>query len=198
MNVGHPQGRACMKDLIITENITLDGVVEATDNWFGPAGSPSEVDQSDHERAIREQREAADAFLVGRVTYEQMRSYWPQQTDDTTGITDYLNKVNKYVVSSTLRDPQWDPTTVLRGAVDEEIRKLKALPGRDIVVTGSIALAHALIAAELVDEFRLFVYPVVVGRGRRLFPDGTSLTTLHPAENRQFRSGVTLLRYRTA
>ena len=87
-----------------------------------------------------------------------MRSYWPQQTDDITGITDYLNKVNKYVVSSTLRDPQWDPTTVLRGAVDEEIRKLKALPGRDIVVTGSIALAHALIAAELVDEFRLFVY----------------------------------------
>ena len=85
-------------------------------HWFGPAGSPSEVDQSDHEQAIREQREAADAFLVGRVTYEQMRSYWPQQTDDITGITDYLNKVNKYVVSSTLLDPQWDPTTVLRGA----------------------------------------------------------------------------------
>ena len=94
-----------MRDLIVTENITLDGVVEATDNW---------------------------------------------------------------------------------------------LPGRDIVVTGSIALAHELIAAELVDEFRLFVYPVVVGRGRRLFPDGTSLTTLHPVENRQSRSGVTLLRYRTA
>ena len=187
-----------MRDLIITENITLDGVVEATDNWFGPAGSPPEVDQSDHERAIREQREAADAFLVGRVTYEQMRSYWPQQTEDTTGISDYLNKVNNYVVSTTLRDPQWEPTTVLRGAVDEVIRSLKSLPGKDIVTTGSITLVHRLIAAGLVDEFRLFVYPVVVGRGRRLFPDGTSLTTLHPVENRRFRSGVTLLRYRTA
>ena len=172
--------------------------MEATDNWFGPAGSPPEVDQSDHERAIREQREAADAFLVGRVTYEQMRSYWPQQTEDTTGISDYLNKVNKYVVSTTLRDPQWEPTTVLRGAVDEVIRSLKSLPGKDIVTTGSITLVHRLIAAGLVDEFRLFVYPVVVGRGRRLFPDGTSLTTLHPVENRQSRSGVTLLRYRTA
>jgi hypothetical protein len=79
-----------MRELIVTENITLDGVVEATDNWFGPTGSPSEVDQSDHEQAIREQREAADVFLVGRVTYEQMRGYWPQQTDDTTGISDYL------------------------------------------------------------------------------------------------------------
>ena len=186
-----------MRELIVTENITLDGVVEAIDNWFGPAGSPSQVDQSDHEQAIREQREAADGFLVGRVTYEQMRSYWPQQTDDTTGITDYLNNVQKYVVSSTLRDPQWEPTTVLRGAVDDEIRTLKALPGKDIVATGSITLVHGLIAGGLVDEFRLFVYPVVIGRGRRLFPDATALTALRPVENRQFRSGVVLLRYRT-
>ena len=186
-----------MRDLIITENITIDGVVEATDNWFGPAGSPSEVDQSDHEQAIREQRDAADAFLVGRVTYEQMRSYWPQQTDDATGITDYLNKVHKYVVSRTLDDSQWQPTTILHGAVDEEIRSLKALPGRDIVVTGSIDLAHTLITGGLVDEFRLFVYPVVIGHGRRLFPDGTGLTTLQPVETRRFRSGVILLRYRT-
>src|SRR5664279_3602765 len=186
-----------MRDLIITENITIDGVVEATDNWFGPAGSPSGVDQSDHEQAIREQRDAADAFLVGRVTYEQMRSYWPQQTDDATGITDYLNKVNKYVVSSTLDDSQWQPTTILRGAVDEEIRSLKGLPGRDIVSTGSITLAHTLITGGLVDEFRLFVYPVVIGRGRRLFPDGTGLTTLQPVETLRFRSGVILLRYRT-
>lgn len=158
----------------------------------------SEVDQSDHERAIREQREAADAFLVGRITYEQMRSYGPQQTDDTTGITDYLKKVNKYVVSGTLRDPQRDPTTVLRGAVDEEIRKLKALPGRDIVVTGSIARPGARADRRRTGRRIPVVRPVVVGRGRRLFPDGTSLTTLHPVENRQSRSGVTLLRYRTA
>jgi dihydrofolate reductase len=86
---------------------------------------------------------------------------------------------------------------VLRGAVDEEIRSLKSSPGKDIVATGSITLVHALIAAGLVDEFRLFVYPVVIGRGRRLFPDATALTALRPVENRQFNSGVVLLRYRT-
>ena len=105
-----------MRDLIVTENITLDGVIDATEGWFAPAGDDAEVDQSDVADALREQREAADAFLVGRVTFEQMRGYWPQQTDDTTGITDYLNTVSKYVVSSTLREPEWEHTTVLRGA----------------------------------------------------------------------------------
>jgi RibD C-terminal domain len=84
-----------VRDLIVTENITLDGVIEATEGWFAPAGEESEVDSSDVEEAIREQREAADAFLVGRVTFEQMRGYWPQRTDDTTGIGDYLNAVSK-------------------------------------------------------------------------------------------------------
>ncbi len=87
-----------MRDLIITQNITLDGVIEATEGWFGPAGE--EVDESDMERAMREQRTTADAFLVGRVTFEQMRGYWPNLTDDTTGISDYLDEVEKYVVAS--------------------------------------------------------------------------------------------------
>ena len=91
-----------MRELIVTENITLDGVIEATEGWFDPAGDDAEVDQSDIVAALREQREAADAFLVGRVTFEQMRGYWPQQADDTTGITDYLNTVSKYVVSNTM------------------------------------------------------------------------------------------------
>jgi dihydrofolate reductase len=116
-------GGHLMRDLIVTENITLDGVIEATEGWFGPAGEDANVDQSDVEAVLREQREAADAFLVGRVTFEQMRDYWPQQADDTTGISDYLNNVSKYVVSSTLRDPEWDHTTVLHGAIREEIRR---------------------------------------------------------------------------
>src|SRR5215467_14621987 len=112
---------------------------------------------------------SADAFLTGRVTFEQMRGYWPLQSDDQTGITDYLNQVQKYVVSATLAEPGWEHTTVLRGPLREEITALKSAPGRDIVVTGSITLVHALIAAELVDEYRLFVYPVVAGKGARLF-----------------------------
>ncbi len=80
-----------MRDLIVTENITLDGVIEATEGWFDPAGGEDDV--SDVETALRKQREAADALLLGRATFEQMRGYWPLQTDDTTGITDYLNGV---------------------------------------------------------------------------------------------------------
>jgi len=82
-----------MRDLIITENITLDGVIDAAEGWFAPAGD-EDVDQSDIIAALAEQREAADAFLVGRTTFEEMRGYWPHQTDDTTGVTDYLNRVS--------------------------------------------------------------------------------------------------------
>jgi dihydrofolate reductase len=187
-----------MRDLIVTENITLDGVIEATEGWFGPAGADSDVDQSDVEGALREQREAADAFLVGRVTFGQMRGYWPQQTDDMTGITEYLNNVSKYVVSSTLDDPRWEHTTVLRGALKDEIVALKSKPGTDIVTTGSITLVHGLISAGLVDEYRLFVYPVVIGHGRRLFADASGIRKLQLLESRPFRSGIVLLRYRTA
>jgi dihydrofolate reductase len=187
-----------MRRLVVTENITLDGVIEATEGWFYPAGANSDVDQSDVEAALREQREAADAFLVGRVTFEQMRGYWPQQTDDATGITEYLNSVSKYVVSRTLEDPRWTHTTVLRGALSDEIAALKSKPGADIVTTGSITLVHDLISAELVDEYRLFVYPVVIGHGRRLFADGREIPKLQLVETRPFHSGSVLLRYRTA
>ena len=187
-----------MRDLVVTENITLDGVIDASEGWFAVADD-SEVDQSDLEAALAEQSAAADAVLFGRVTFEEMRGYWPEQSDDTTGVTDYLNRVAKYVVSATLDDPAWEPTTVLPAdRFEDEIRALKAEPGRDIVTTGSITLVHALIEAGLVDEYRLFVYPVVLGRGRRLFPDGTSVPVLRLVETRPFRSGVLLLRYRPA
>ena len=126
-----------------------------------------------------------------------MRGYWPLQTDDTTGIADYLNNVSKYVVSSTLQDPEWERTAVLRGRLVDEIRALKSNPGRDIVTTGSITVVRELIAAGLVDEYRLFVYPVVLGRGERLFADATEVPSLRLVEARPFRSGVVLLRYRT-
>jgi dihydrofolate reductase len=187
-----------MRDLIVTENMTLDGVIEATEGWFGPAGEDANDDHSDVEAALREQREAADAFLVGRVTFEQMRDYWPQQAEDTTGISDYLNNVSKYVVSSRLRDPEWERTTVLHGALRDEIQALKSHPGKDIVTTGSIALVRDLIAAGLVDEYRLFVYPLVLGHGRRLFADASGIPKLRLVETQPFRSGIVLLRYRTA
>ena len=186
-----------MRDLIVTENITLDGVIDASEGWFAPGAGEPEADTSDVLEVIAEQREAADAFLVGRVTFEQMRGYWPRQADDTTGITDYLNRVSKYVVSSTLEEPGWARTTVLRGPLPDEIAALKSSPGRDIVITGSIRLVHALIAGGLIDEYRLFVHPVVIGRGARLFTGAPGMPRLRLVDARPFRSGVVLLRYRT-
>src|SRR3954465_54538 len=183
-----------MRNLIITENITVDGVIEATENWFGPART-DDADAPDHIAAIGEQMRAADAFLAGRRTYEQMREYWPARVDDdATGVAEDLNRVHKYVVSSTLEDPGWEPTTVLRG--EDDIAALKGTSGGDIVVTGSMTLVHSLVRGGLVDEYRLFVYPVVVGRGTRLFEDATRLPRPPPLETRPFRSGVVLLRYR--
>ena len=186
-----------MRNLVITQNITLDGVIDAAGDWFGPANSEHAWDVSDLIKAQTAQREAAVAFLVGRTTFEQMRSYWPSQTDDKTGVTEYLNQVRKYVVSSRLEDSGgWEPTTILRGL--DDIRALKAQPGADIVVTGSLTLVRDLVPSGLVDEYRLFVYPVVVGAGQRLFEPGTQLRKLETVETRRFASGLVLLRYRIA
>jgi dihydrofolate reductase len=180
-----------MRKLVITQNITLDGSVEMLDDWFDPQLQDEDLLEESHR-----QDSQADALLVGRQTFEDFRGYWPNQTDDPTGVTDYLNRVAKYVMSSTMSDPQWANTTVLSGDPVELTVALKSQPGKDIVLTGSISLAHALIAAEVVDEYRLFVYPTVQGRGRRLFPDGTAigrLTLVEPPKS--FRSGIALLRY---
>src|SRR5215211_1533435 len=167
----------------------------AESGWFDPQGQ-AEVGNSDLLDELHRQQGEADGFLVGRRTFEDLRGYWPEQSDDSTGISDYLNRVAKYVVSSTMTDPQWQNSTVLSGDPVEQATALKAQPGKDIVLTGSITLAHALTAAGVVDEYRLFVYPTVQGRGRRLFPDATAiprLTLTEPAKS--FRCGVTLLRY---
>ncbi|WP_369690818.1 dihydrofolate reductase family protein [Nocardia crassostreae] len=151
-----------MRDLVVTENITIDGVIDASAGWF-TVGDDEGVDQSDILAELRAHTERCDAVLFGRVTFEEMRGYWPQQTDDRTGITDSLNRLRKYAVSRTMGDPGWENSVVLRNL--DEVRAIKDQPGKDIVSTGSIRLVHDLIAADLVDEFRLFVYPVVIGQG---------------------------------
>ncbi|MGW8635378.1 dihydrofolate reductase family protein [Streptomyces sp. NPDC055793] len=184
-----------MRTLAITENITVDGSIEMLTDWFDPQAQ-GEVDMADVMEESHRQDSRADALLLGRRTFEDFRGYWPNQTDDPTGITAYLNQVQKYVVSTTLTDPRWDNSTVLTGDPVEEVRALKAQQGgKDIVLTGSISLAHTLIEAGLVDEYRLFVYPVVQGRGRRLFPDGFEIPTLRLADTKTFRSGIILTRY---
>jgi dihydrofolate reductase len=184
-----------VRTLAITQNITVDGSIEMLDDWFDPQ---DQADKSDLLAELHAQDRRADGFLTGRNTFEDLRGYWPHQSNDTTGVTDYLNRVRKYVVSATMTDPQWENSTVLAGDPVTDVRALKEQPGQDIVVTGSITLCHTLIAAGLVDEYRLFVYPVVQGRGRRLFPDGFAVPRLKLLDGKIFRSGITYSRYAPA
>jgi dihydrofolate reductase len=182
-----------MRKLVITQNMTLDGSIEMLDEWFDPQIQDDELLAESHR-----QDADSDALLLGRRTFEDFRGYWPSRSDDKTGITDYLNGVAKYVVSTTMTDPLWMNSTIVARDPALRIRALKSAPGKDIVVTGSISLAHSLIAAGLVDEYRLFVYPAVQGRGRRLFPEGaprstSTLTLTGPPKS--FASGIVLLRY---
>ena len=181
-----------MRALVITQNMTVDGSIEMLGDWFDPQG---QGDQSDLIEELHRQDSRSDAFLTGRQTFEDLRSYWPKQTEDPTGVTKYLNEVSKYVVSSTMTDPQWQNTTIISGDPVEQIRSLKQQPGKDIVITGSITLCHTLIGAGLVDEYRLFIYPVVQGGGRRLFPDEFELPKLTLLETRGFAGGIVYSRY---
>ena len=186
-----------MGKLVVTENMTVDGVIEQIDDWFSAAGA-SEADTSDIEATLREHMERQGALLLGRKTFEAFRGYWPAQTADRTGIRDHLDRVPKYVVSKTFGDPGWENTTVIRGVVAQEVEKLKERVPAEIGVTGSIMLVHALVADGLVDEYRLFVHPVVVGRGRKLFEDAAELRRLELVDAEPFRSGVVLMTYRPA
>src|ERR1051326_213677 len=136
-----------VRTLAVTQNITLDSAIEWMGDWFDPQ---SQADDAELLQELHRQDTTTDAFLTGRRTFEDLRAYWPQLGDDPTGIGDYINRVRKYVVTSTMTDPQWEHSTILAGDAIEEVRRLKEQPGRDIVVTGSIMLCHALIEAGLV------------------------------------------------
>jgi len=181
-----------MRTLAITQNMTVDGSIEFLDSWFDPTAQDGELAAE-----IGRQSGEEDVLLLGRRTFEEFRSFWPHQADDTTGVAAHLDRVAKHVVSSTLGDPGWVNSTVLGADWRDRVAALKQEDGGDIVVTGSISLCHAVIEAGLVDEYRLFVHPVVQGRGRRLFPEGTP-RSLQLNDCRRFPSGVTLLTYVTA
>ena len=180
------------RKLVVTENMSANGVIEFLDPWFDPG---DQTDTGDILDVMREQMAAEGALLLGRRTFEDFRGYWPLQADDRTGSAAHLNRVPKYVLSSTLSDPGWENTTVLTGSLVDEVRALKANGDGEVGVTGSISVVHALLGTDLVDEVRLFVYPVLTSRGRNLVPDGLTMQGLTLRESRSFRSGVVLLSY---
>jgi len=139
----------------------------------------------------------ADAFLLGRKTWEIWEPYWPLH-DGGDAVSHGINVLPKYVPSTTLKDPAWGPTHVISGDVDAAIRDLKAQPGRELQVHGSGELLRWLLERDLVDELNLRIYPVIVGDGLRLFPEKGQTHTLELVESRTTSSGVTLATYRPA
>ncbi|MBI5667211.1 MAG: dihydrofolate reductase family protein [Chloroflexi bacterium] len=178
-----------MRKIIACEFLTLDGVMEASEQW-----QPAYVTE-DVAEVMTSHILGADGTLLGRVTYEMFVGYWPLQTHNEFGIADKLNSEPKYVVSSTLQKADWNNTTVIKGNVAEEIVRLKQQPGGYIRLVGSATLVQSLTGAGLIDEFWLLVHPLVRGRGRRLFNEAMETISLKLVEARPFRSGVALLRY---
>jgi dihydrofolate reductase len=181
-----------MRTLAITQNVSADGSPEFLGDWFDPTAQPPDLNDE-----IMRQSETEDVLLLGRKTFEDFRGFWPQQTDDTTGNAAALDRAHKVVVSTTLGDPGWVNSTVWGADWETHGRALKAEDGGDIVCTGSLTLCPALIGAGLVDEYRLFTFPAVQGRGRRLFPDGFE-ARLELVESRSFSNGVVLTVYAAA
>jgi dihydrofolate reductase len=178
-----------MRKVIVAEFLTLDGVMEASEEWQPPYVSDDVAEE------IRAEILGAEASLLGRTTYEIFAAYWPLQTHNEFGIADKLNSERKFVVSTTLERAQWNNSTLIKGNVVEEIRKLKQQPGGDIRIAGSATLVQSLMKAGLIDEYLLLVHPIVRGRGKRLFKDGMDTTALKLVETKSFSSGVVLLRY---
>jgi dihydrofolate reductase len=180
-----------MRTLAVQMYMTVDGVMEAPENWS------LEYWTDDHERYAFERLSAADALLLGRATYTQFAAAWPSRSDP---FADRMNAITKYVVSSTLRDEDltWNNSKILTGDVAAEVTRLKQQQGGDILLYGSNQLFNTLLDRRLVDDFRLWIFPLVLGRGGRLFPDGNALTKLKLVEAKAFQTGVAILCYEPA
>src|SRR6266496_1913583 len=176
-----------MRKLVVTEFLSLDGVMEAPEKWSFQFWN-DEIAKFKHDELF-----ASDTHLLGRVTYQIFAAAWPSRTDKE-GFADRMNKLPKYVVSTTLKEREWDDSHLIKENVAEEIAKLKQQSGQDILVAGSSVLVQTLIHHRLIDEFHLLLYPVVLGNGKRLFKDATT-TNLKLANTRAFSSGVVLLSY---
>lgn len=187
-----------MGRLVVTEFVSLDGVVEAPGGgedfrhggWSFEASRGEEGDQFKLEETTE-----TEALLLGRVTYEGFAKAWPSRRGE---FADKFNSMPKYVVSSTLRNPEWDNSTVLEGDVVEEVTRIKEEHDGPIMVHGSPQLVKTLIANDLVDELRLMVFPVVLGSGKRLFGSTDDKKALRLVSSKTVGDGVLILTYERA
>jgi dihydrofolate reductase len=177
-----------MRKLWVKAWITLDGVFDADtmDYWWQNSNSPERM------AYIMEQYSQGDIYMLGRVTYEML---WPGWSKETTGPGEPLNRMHKYVISTTLTEAPWKESTIIRENVVEEIAKLKQQPGKDIIIDGSATLVQSLQGTGLIDEYRLLVEPFIMGRGRRFFAEGTAMSKLRLVESKTLNSGTLALIY---
>ena len=187
-----------MGRIVVTEFVSLDGVMEgpAGDDGFVRGAWSFEIDRGDEGDKFKlDETVGAEALLLGRRTYEGFAAAWPSREGE---FADKFNNMPKYVVSSTLENPEWANSTVLSGDLEEEVSKLRREHEGDIVVHGSAQLVHALVENDLVDELRLMVFPVVLGTGKRVFGETTDKKPLRLADSKTVGEGVTILVYQTA
>ena len=179
-----------MRKVVASELVSLDGVMESPEKWSFQFHNDEMAEAQGAGMA------AADAMLLGRVTYQEFASYWPYQNSADQPFTDYLNNTPKFVVSTTLEEPlEWQNSTLIKGNVAEEIAKLKRQPGKDIAILGSGTLVRSLLKDGLLDELRLMVHPVVLGGGKRLFEEGGDQKGLTLVDSKTFSTGVLYLTY---
>ncbi|MFI5028492.1 MAG: dihydrofolate reductase family protein [Solirubrobacterales bacterium] len=188
-----------MRRIVVTEFVSLDGVMEdpggSEDTPHG--GWSFKFQDPEGMKYKLEEVMEHDAMLLGRVTFEGFAEAWPDRSDEA-GFADKMNSMKKYVVSSTLESPEWENSEVLGANLEAEVARIKEEPGQDILVAGSASLVHALTAAELVDEYRLMLFPIVLGDGKRVFGDSTDATVLELADSKVLDSGTVILTYHRA
>jgi dihydrofolate reductase len=187
-----------MGRIVVTEFVSLDGVMEAPGGGepYRHGGWSFEINRGDEGDKFKlDETLSSEALLLGRVTYEGFAKAWPSREGE---FADKFNNMPKYVVSSTLDEPEWNNSTVLKGDVAEEVAKLKQEQDGDIVVHGSARLVQTLIEADLVDEFHLMVFPVVLGSGKRLFGETSDKKPLRLVDSKVVGDGVSILIYQPA
>ena len=179
-----------MRKLVAAEFISLDGVAESPEKW------QFDVFDADMGAAMEKQLAKQDASMLGRVSYQEWAFYWPTSTDEP--FASFINSIPKYVVSTTLDKVgwgKWNNASLIKGNLAAEIDRLKRQPGKDIGIAGSITLVRSLLQDDLIDELILMIHPVIVGKGKRLFKDGSELKRMKLIDSQVTGSGVAILTY---
>jgi dihydrofolate reductase len=180
-----------MRKLIVSTYATLDGRVDELQDWVIPYNGDASVVY--HTELLKN----SDGLLLGRKTYDVFAKIWPPRSGELPYV-DKINRMAKHVASTTLKDLEWENSHLIKGDVVDGVAKLKQQPGADLVMYGCHDLMHKLLEHDLIDEYRILVHPVVLGKGRSLFADGAIPLTLELIDNATIASGVVVLTYQPA